>query len=247
MSGTSITRDGDVAVLRLDEGRGNALSSSTIEALARALDDVEQSGARAVMLTGRGKVFSAGLDLRACARFNRAEMVRYVDAFEALFERVFSYRLPMVAAVNGAAIAGGAVIALACDLRVMAPGAVLGLNEVELGLPFPSMALEIARFGVPPASHADALLLGRTFSAADAVARGIAHAEGGDDEALSRAREFLARGTAAVGTVKLSLRAGGLSRARREAIASRRAFVDAFFSDDAQARIRGVVAKLEKR
>jgi enoyl-CoA hydratase len=246
---TTVTKDGDVALVRLDEGRGNSLSYSTIAALTRALDDA--AGAAAVVLTGAGKVFSAGLDLRACAVYDRAEMRRYVDAFESLFERVFTHDAPIVAALNGHAIAGGAVIALACDVRVMSSSATLALNEVELGLPFPSMAFEIGRFGFPVSAHVDGIMLGKTFSAADALERGVVHAvvDGAHVEATAtaRARDFAARGREAVSVVKRMLRAEAVARANANAKSSRAAFIDAFFGADAQKRIGDVVARLVKR
>jgi enoyl-CoA hydratase len=246
---TTIERDGPLAVIRLDEPRGNALSSPTIQALRHALDEVERSDARAVVLTGRGRVFSAGLDLRECVRFDRQALRAYVGAFEGLFERLFSFPLPVVAAVNGSAIAGGAVIALACDVRVMAPAAQIGLNEVQLGIPFPSMAFEIGRFGIPAASHTDGILLGKVFSADEALARGIA-AEKADDvvpAAKARAREFTERGGLAVRETRRALRAEALERARVRAPQSREDFVAAFLAEEAQARIRALVEKLEKK
>ncbi|HEY4220009.1 MAG TPA: enoyl-CoA hydratase/isomerase family protein [Myxococcota bacterium] len=246
---TTISRDGDVSIVQLDEGRGNSLSFQTLAALGQALDSVQASDAHALVLTGVGKVFSAGLDLRACARYDRAQLASYVDAFEALFERVFSYPLPIVAALNGAAIAGGAVIALACDVRVMAESATLALNEVELGLPFPSMAFEIGRFGYPPAAHVDGLLLGKSFSAAEACARGIAAEVASDAVAASvvRAKEFAARDGNAIMHIKRMLRAEALARATQNAIHSRRTFVDGFFRPGAQAKINAVVARLERK
>lgn len=247
---TTISKDGDIALVCFDEGRGSSLSFESIAVLSRTLDEVEGSDARAVVLTGAGKVFCSGLDLRACSRYDRATMARFVDSFESLFERVFSFPLPIVASLNGHAMAGGAVIALACDVRVMATTAELALNEVELGLPFPSMAFEIGRFGFPAAAHVDGVLLGKRFTAQEALARGVVQAvcaPGDDKPALAWAKEFTTRGSNAVAAVKRMLRQEALDRARARALHSRRAFVDGFFGDDAQRRIGALVAKLEKR
>lgn len=245
---TTIERDGDVAVIRFDEGKGNSLSYDTMNALTRVLDEVESSSSRAVVLTGAGRVFSAGLDLKACSRYDRASMVRYVDAFESCFERIFTFAKPLVGALNGHAIAGGAVIALACDARVMSPSSTLCLNEVAIGIPLPSFAFEIGRCSIPPQHHVDGILASRSYSAADALAAGIARAVDEDcvAAALKIAREWSALGSDAACTVKSMLRADFVRRARATAKKSRAQFVDVFFGAEAQSRIKAVVAKLER-
>lgn len=245
---TNVTVTDGVARLAIDEPRGNALSWETIAAIAGGLDEVERSGAQACVVTGKERVFCSGLDLRLCSRFDRAELARYVDAFEGLFERIFSLPLPTVAFLGGPAIAGGAIIALACDVRVIAPAAVIGVNEVELGIPFPSMAFEIARFGIPAPSHVDGIMLGKKLDAIEALERGVVHELAASvDVAVGRAREFLARGPSAVRATKRALRREALERAQARAPESRAAFVDAFFASEAQERIGALVKKLESK
>jgi enoyl-CoA hydratase len=245
---TNVTVSDGIARLQIDEPRGNALSYETIVAIEHALDDVQRSPALACVVEGRERVFSSGLDLRACAKFSRDEMAHYVDAFEELFERVFTFPKPLIAFVQGPAIAGGAVLALACDVRVMAPSAAIGLNEVELGIPFPSMALEVGRFGIPHASQVDGIMLGKKFSAQDALERGVVHEVASQvDVAMARAREFLSPGPNAVKATKAALRRESLERARLHAAASRKSFVEAFFAEEAQTRIQALVKKLETK
>jgi enoyl-CoA hydratase len=87
---------------------------------------------------------------------------------------VFTFPVPTVAAVSGHAIAGGAVLAFACDLRVMAGGPFrLQLNEVAIGLPLPTWALVLAQAAVPARWHTEALLHARAYTPQDALARGI--------------------------------------------------------------------------
>lgn len=245
---SSIAHDGDVAILRLEEPRANALSRATIGALAKLLYQVEQSDARALVLTGRGRVFGAGLDLVEASAFDRPALASFVDAFEALFLQLFAFRLPVVAAVNGHAIAGGAVLALACDARVLPAhdDAELALTEVELGIPLPSAALEVARFAIPQERWTEAIAGARRYRPADALVAGLAH-ERADDvvaAALARAQAFAALGAAAVQQVKRDLRHDALTHARARAIESRRLFIDAWMADDAQARIGAAVRRL---
>ena len=86
------TLDDSVAVLSLELGRGNAIDHAFIDALGAALDETARDGARAVVLTGRGKVFCGGLDLLTIHAYDRAELERFVDAFEGMFTRVLSLR-----------------------------------------------------------------------------------------------------------------------------------------------------------
>src|SRR5262245_5728643 len=102
------TMDDGVAVLKLELERGNAINLPFIDALNRALDEAETSAAtRAVVVTGTGKMFSGGLDLLWCYELDRPGMAHFVDAFDNLFLRLFVFPKPMVAAVNGHALAGG--------------------------------------------------------------------------------------------------------------------------------------------
>src|SRR5262245_37161618 len=128
------TRADTVTILSLELGRGNAIDLTFIDALDSALDAAEQSDGRALVITGQGRTFCAGLDLVQAFTFDRTAMERYVDAFDGLFCRVAAFPWPVVAAVNGNAIAGGCILALAADHRVMQPGPhLIGLNEVLLG------------------------------------------------------------------------------------------------------------------
>lgn len=248
---TSVARDGDVAIVRLEEPRANALSRATIAALSKALYGLELSDARAVVLTGKGRVFGAGLDLVEAHAFDRGELSSFVDAFEALFLQLFSLRLPVVAAVNGHALAGGAVLAYACDLRILPShdDAELGLNEVELGIPLPAAALEVARFAVPPQHWTEAIAFGRRYRPAEALALGLAHARADDvvAAAIARAREIAALAPEAVQKVKRDLRYDALTRARARAVESRRLFVDAWMGAEAKRRMGEVVARLSRR
>jgi len=122
----------------------NAVSTALLEALAR---DLAAAGGEPVLLSGAGTVFSAGLDLREVAQLDLPGARRLLAALEGVVEALYTYPAPTVALVNGHAIAGGCVLALCCDHRVMTadPGARIGLNEVALGLVFPPKTLAMVR------------------------------------------------------------------------------------------------------
>ena len=176
----SVARDGDVVVVRMQGARGNALSPTFIKELSLGLyqaeqlcGDVDDPKACGIVLAGKAGGFCGGLDLKEGHAMERGAVAAWVDQFEALFLQLFALRVPVIAAVTGSAIAGGAVLALACDERVapLSSSFQLGLTEVTLGLPLPSAALEIARFAVGHENHVDVLLRGRRFGAKEAITR----------------------------------------------------------------------------
>jgi enoyl-CoA hydratase len=135
------TADG-IVTLTLDCGPVNALDSASLRELERAL-----LGSRdcPVVLTGRGRVFCAGFDLTEFGAPAGAAVLRLLDAYERVLVAVLEHPRPVVAAVNGAAVAAGCILALAADARVFAETARLGLPELRLGLPFQALSFEIAR------------------------------------------------------------------------------------------------------
>ena len=247
-----------VVVVSINAPRGNALSRATVKDLSRALyraeqmaGPVDEPAAWALVLQGKPGVFCAGLDLKDGHTLDRSELSDWVDDFEGLFLQLFSLRLPVVAAITGPAIAGGAILALACDERVGAlEGAFeMGLNEVALGVPLPSGALELARYSVPADQHVDVLLKGRRFSRAEALDRGLVDELAVDviGAALDRARCYKTLGARAVQKTKADLRHDALTRARARAIESRRVFVESWTDPQNVARRQAVLDALTRK
>lgn len=211
--------DDDVAILRIEHGPVNALDAELLEALADALDAVE-GNARAAVLTGTGSAFSAGADLLRLLD----EGSGYVEAARPhatrAFERMFMISLPMVAAINGHAIAGGCVLALACDHRITASGEHrLGLAELKVGVPFPAWALEIVRFAVAPPHLQRLIYAGRLVTPDEALAIGLVDEIVAPDQLMERALK-IARRLASIPArtfqlTKRSLREPFAERARR--------------------------------
>ena len=248
----SSTLDAGVALLRLELGRGNAIDPAFIPALHAALDEAAGAGARAVVLTGKGRVFCGGLDLVALDALDRAGMDRFLVDFDGLFRRLFAFERPTVAAVNGHALAGGCILAMACDRRVMAAGPFqIGVNEVQIGLPFPAAAHEIVRRATPAEARSLVMLQGARLSPEQAHAIGIVHrlaGEGGAvDAAMEEARAFAAAGAEAVQAVKADLVASAVAKIDATAEAKRARFLDHWFGAEARARLgalrEGLLAK----
>jgi enoyl-CoA hydratase len=236
------TIEGTVDVLRLELPGGNALGHATIEALHEGLDAALRGPARAVVLTGTGKIFSTGLDIVDAYGYERPALERYVEAFDGLFRDLFSYPKPLVAAVNGHAIAGGCILALAADVRLMSDGPFgIGIPEVSLGIPFPAAAFEVSRAAVRASAETDAFLLGKRFSPAEAVAAGMIHEVVAPDllvaAAIARATALASQPPAALRTVKAYLRQPVVERIAATWSARKDLFCDAWAAPEAREAI----------
>jgi enoyl-CoA hydratase len=177
---------GPVAVVRFDHGKVQALDVELLVSLVEALGNVEDSGARAVVLTGTGRVFSAGVDLQQVLDGGTDYLGRFLPLLISAFERVFSYPRPVVAAVNGPAVAGGCVLACACDRRILVEGGRIGASELLVGVPFPVSALEILRWACGPRTE-EVVLTGRLYESDEALSIGLAHEVVASDGLLDRA------------------------------------------------------------
>ena len=138
-----------IAVLRIEHGKANILDMELCSAIVEAFDDANE--ARAVVLTGTGTIFSAGVDLFRVLEGGASYIDDFVPAMGRAFERIFIHPAPVVSAANGHAIAGGCLLVAAADQRLMAQGTGrIGIPELQVGVPFPPIALEIMRFATPP-------------------------------------------------------------------------------------------------
>ena len=160
-----------VSVLRLRHGKVNALDLELLHAITAALGAVDEHAA--VVITGTGTAFSAGVDLHRVVTGGPAYVREFLPALTEAFLAIFDHPGPVLAAINGHAIAGGCVIAAACDMRVMSQGRI-GLAELSVGVPFPVAALEIMRYAAGPAASR-LVLAAELLTPAQAQAIGLIH------------------------------------------------------------------------
>jgi enoyl-CoA hydratase/carnithine racemase len=187
----NLEQQGDVWVLRMDDGE-NRFNRRSVDELHAALDAVEAvEGPCALVTTGAGKFFSNGLDLDWLA--SGAPVEGFIEDVHRLFGRVLGFPAYTVAAVNGHAFAGGAMLARAHDAVVMrVDRGYWCLPEVDLGLPLtPAMHATVATH-VPPATMAEAALTGRRYGGREAAAAGIADEVAEADAVVDRAIELAA-------------------------------------------------------
>lgn len=185
---------GSVIVLRFNRPPANAIDHPFVRELDAALASLEaRDEAEAVVVTGTGRFFSAGLDLKALPHLAAAEQREMAVAFGRLMARLYGFPRPVVAAVNGHAVAGGLLLTLTTDYRIGTPGSsTFGLTGVKAGIPYPESALAVAAGELTPSVARTMLLTARTCGPQTAVARGIL------DE-LVPSRDLLPRALGAAG------------------------------------------------
>jgi enoyl-CoA hydratase len=239
--------DADVAdgvtIVRFDNPPVNALDLDLLEVIIASMRSVEGP----VVITGAGRCFSAGVDLRALVDGGAEYAERFVAALSEAFLAVFDHPAPVVAAINGHAIAGGCVFAMCADVRLMSAGTI-GLTELAVGVPFPVAALETCRF-VMGTSVTRAALRANTIDADTALAQGWIDAVIPNDDlipqAVATARELGQYSPAAFAATKRQLHQP--ARAAIDAGAKTDAKVRAsWISEETRTRIAGFLESLAR-
>jgi enoyl-CoA hydratase len=178
-------------VLRLDHGPVSAMDVELCRALAVELRAVADGPAGAVVLTGTGGSFSAGVDLKRLLAGGAEYIDVFLPALADLFLAVFELAKPVVAAVNGHAIAGGCVLAAAADTVVMAEGkGRVGVPELKVGVPFPNLAMEIVRYKVGDIAARRLVFGAATHTPAEAIHLGLVDEVVAPEGLLRRALEL---------------------------------------------------------
>jgi enoyl-CoA hydratase len=206
-----IKTDAGVAVVTLAHGKAKVLDIEFCEALAARFVELRRSDAKAVVLTAQGKIFSAGVDLRRLSEGGADYVRKFLPALHKLYDAAFFHPKPVVAAINGHAIAGGCVLACCADRRIMArESGRIGVTELLVGVPFPALAFEIVRFAVPPRHLSEFTLTGATYATDIALQRGwideIAEPDDLIEDAVAVAQELALLSPAAFAQTKAQIR-----------------------------------------
>jgi len=189
----TLTYDGTMATVTLNRpDKRNALSFALVSELLATLDEIARSRAQVVTITGAGKAFCAGMDLdelKSLLGNTHDENVKDSARMGELFRRIYEFPLPTIAAVNGAAIAGGMGIATMCDFTLAVAEAKFGYTEVRIGF-VPALVSSILVWQVGHKIARDLLLTGRLFDAAEAHRYGLVNEVVAAGRLMTRAREL---------------------------------------------------------
>jgi enoyl-CoA hydratase len=217
MSATAQITD-DIALIRMDDGKANAINFEMIAALNAALDKAEAE-AKAIVLAGRDGRFSGGFDLNAFASLGAEGVYKLLDAGAELLLRLYGGPLPVVAACTGHAIAMGVFILNACDTRIGTAGEYkIGANEAITGMQLPIFAMELSRDRLSPTHLTRAMVQGFIYNPEGAVEAGyldmLAEADKVEAKALGVAGQLAQLPGTAYAWNKKSIRKGTLDRIR---------------------------------
>lgn len=186
------TLEAQTAIVQMDDGKANALSHAMIDQLLEALARAEKE-ASAMILTGRPDRFCAGFDLKVMMSSPENAKNLLVRGAE-LYMRLYGAAVPLVVACTGHALAGGSLVLLTGDVRVGAQGPFrIGLNEVQIGLPVPVLAMELARDRLVGSELGRATLQATIYGPAEAAAVGYLDVAVAPEQVLPRAKEEAAR------------------------------------------------------
>ena len=187
-----LAQDSGIATLTLDRPeKRNAISFRMIDEILAALDEIEKGEARVVIFTGAGKAFCAGMDLDELkSLIGKTHEQNLADSrhMAQFFRRLYEFGKPTLAAVNGAAIAGGTGIATMCDFTLAVPEAKFGYTEVRIGF-LPALVASILVWQVGHKIARDLLMSGRLFDAVEAHRYGLVNEVVAPDRLMARARE----------------------------------------------------------
>ncbi|HEY0632848.1 MAG TPA: enoyl-CoA hydratase/isomerase family protein [Thermoleophilaceae bacterium] len=185
-----IEEAGDVAVVRIDRPPANAMDLDLLAEGNEVRERLASEEPAAVVIVGRDDFFSAGLDLKAAPTLSGNEQRATVNGINKLFTGWYAFPRPVVAAVNGHAVAGGLILALCADYRVCANEGRLGLTELRAGLPYPLAAISVVRAELAPATARRLVLGASLVEPPEALALGVVDEVVPRDQALPRAIEI---------------------------------------------------------
>jgi enoyl-CoA hydratase/carnithine racemase len=250
MSHAVLTQEGEVATVCLARGKVNALNDEVVRDLNGIFHDLENDdGVRAVVLTGSGKFFSFGFDIPEFLSYGKASFTNYLKGFTKFCTYLFLFPKPVVAALNGHTVAGGCMLTLACDHRIMVEAkAKMALNEIGFGASVFAGSVEMLRYCVGSKNAEDILFSGKMYSAAEALQLGlideVAPAEQLAGEAARVAREYAGKDLRAFASIKNLLRKPVVEGFAGREAKSVREFVDIWYSESTWKNLE--LIKIEK-
>lgn len=233
-----------IATVTLSRGKVNALNEPMIEELGYQFEDLERDKAvKAVILTSRGKFFSFGFDIPDFLSYSKDDFVRYLIKFADFYRYLFLFPKPVVAAINGHAIAGGCMVATACDCRIMVPEkAKIALNEITFGASVFAGIAEILKFCVGSKNAETILYSGNLYSPQEAQQLGlIDQIEAPENllQAAAKTAEDLAqKNAAAFKSIKNLLRQPVVKVIAEREKDSIHEFVDIWYSEETWANLK---------
>ncbi|HVY55795.1 MAG TPA: enoyl-CoA hydratase/isomerase family protein [Thermodesulfobacteriota bacterium] len=241
-----VSTEGGIATVTIDRPKVNAINEQVVAELRDVFGDLAlNAGVKAVILTAQGSFFSFGFDIPEFMGYTKDAFHRFVLGFSDLVQRIFVFPKPVVAALNGHTVAGGCVLAIACDKRIMITGKPkIALNELTIGASVFTSISEILKYAVGPRNAQSLLYTGRMISAEEALGLGLvdeAHPAGDfGDAVLASARGLAERSGEAFGTIKRLLRKHVIDAIEKDETNTVSDFVDIWYSPETREKLKKI-------
>jgi enoyl-CoA hydratase/carnithine racemase len=212
MSLVLATKEKGIATVTLQRGKVNALNEPMVEEIFDSFGNLEtDTEVKSIIFTGSGKFFSFGFDVPEFMKYSKKDFISFMEKFTNLYTYLFQFPKPIVAALNGHTIAGGCMLATACDFRIMATGkGKISLNEITFGAPVFAGSAEMLRFCVGSRNAQSILYSGAMYSAEEAFGLGLVDQVSSEDalldDAVKVAQELAEKDSSAFTIIKKLLR-----------------------------------------
>jgi enoyl-CoA hydratase/carnithine racemase len=232
-----LVKEQGIATVTLCRGKVNPINEAVIDELTDCFGELAADPwTRAVILTGKGKFFTYGFDIPEFLSYGREDFLRYLTKFTDFYRQVFLHPKPVVAALNGHTMAGGCMIAIACDYRIMVRGkARISLNEINFGASLFAGSVEIMKMWLGQKNAETAVYGGVMYSAEEALELGLIHEAAAEEDLMRKAgeiaAEYAARDTIAFGSIKKLLRGPLAEEIRKRERDSILEFTDIWYSE----------------
>ena len=246
MSYIHVSKDGESATVTLSRGKVNALNEVMVEEITKSFEDLATDNeVKSIILTGSGKFFSFGFDVPEFLNYSKSDFIRFLEKFTNFYTYLFLFPKPIVAALNGHTIAGGCMLATACDLRLMVTGkARISLNEITFGAPVPAGSLEMLKYCVGSRNAQSIVYSGAMYSAEEAFELGLVDQVSSEvslaADARKVAQEFAQKATSAFGSIKLLLRKPVAEQMIRRESDSILEFADIWYSEETRENLKDI-------
>jgi enoyl-CoA hydratase/carnithine racemase len=246
MSFIEIKKKKGVAILTISRGKVNAFNDEVVKQIQNAFNSLENdTETQAVILTGNGKFYTFGFDIPKFLSYSKEEFTNYLICFTDLYMNIFLYPKPVIAALNGHSIAGGCMLALACDSRIMVSGkAKISLNEIAFGSSVFAGCVEMLRFFVGSKNATMILYSGKMYSAEEAKMLGLVDNVTNEDDlmsdAMKTALELGSKLEDAFVSIKALLRKPIAEAIRRKEKESIKEFVNIWYSKSTWENLKNI-------
>ncbi|MCP4295547.1 MAG: enoyl-CoA hydratase/isomerase family protein [Proteobacteria bacterium] len=240
---------GGITTLEMNRGKVNALNEILLKELSDEITRLEKDDdTQAIIITGEGKFFSFGFDIPEIYKYDKTRFTDYIINFTKLFSKIFIYPKPIIAALNGHTIAGGCVLAIACDQRIMADNnSKISMNELSFGSSVMTGIVEILRFATGGQNASKILLSGEMFTAQNALEMNLIDEIVPEDLLIERSQEIAKKmgsmSQPGFSSIKNLLRRPVVDQFDRDEGGSISEFVDIWYSEEVRNNLKNITIR----